>query len=134
MSRSKQYVPDTTKWINFYRKMAEGETKQTGEGMLTIDDDDLPIEKESGKNKLTISVVSPAPQVVERAKSELARQNADLRSLQNVTRRKRKHGSDTENIITISNLQRGSGAENRPKSTNRKKAKRTVSKADTSGF
>ena len=136
-TRSKVYVPDPTKWINFYRKKAEsGKTfKQTGAGLLTIDDDnDLPIVEESGKNKLAISLVSPAQQVVERAKSELVRQNVDLRTIKNVTRRKRKHGVDTGNIVTIPNLQEDGDAGNKLKITERKKPKRTVSNVDTSGF
>ena len=71
MNRSKLYVPNPQKWISFF----EQKSKQTGgggrKGIFPVKDTAVT----TRPNSLTVEVVSPAQQTVERAKSELERED-----------------------------------------------------------
>jgi len=79
MNPSKLYVPNPQKWVEFFEKVAKGKVQlgQTGKGSISqiIPMDIYTPQSTSDKSKESVTLVSPAEQTVDQAKSELERDN-----------------------------------------------------------
>jgi len=95
MNISKMYVPNVDKWVRYYKDVASGkenvyienttrDVKQRGGGlsqnpnefMISIDKSNRQGEKSLPAREINLNMISPAQEVVERAKSELKREHS----------------------------------------------------------